>query len=91
MPLPLIPKPVPHRLQGMTVLFVVVDCEVYGGVQLVDSGEEVVTVDVAVGREVDGFIVGQEVVFTVIISYKFFFYAIGTCVKRKLASVFQKK
>ena len=67
MTLPPIPKPVPHRLQGMTVLFVVVDCEVYGGVQLADSGEVVVNAEVAVGREVDGVVVGQEIVFTVTI------------------------
>ena len=67
MPLPPIPKPFPHRLQGMTVLFVVVGCEVYDAVQLADSGEVVDTAEVAVGSEVDGVVVGQEVVFTVII------------------------
>ena len=66
-PLPPIPNLVPHRLQGMTVLFVVVACEVYGVVQLVDSGEVVVTAEVAVGTEVLGIVVGQEVIFTVII------------------------
>ena len=51
-PLTLIPKPVPQRLQGMTVLFVVVDCEVYGGVLVADSGEVDVTAEETVGSEV---------------------------------------